>query len=335
MPEALKPGQGTLQKIDGDRKLMLDRAFTRAICKGCRPLSFGEDKYMKEWVLQLTHGRSVPSPTPSCINHVLPCFFRQQVADICFAVGRYQPPCRKGVMNCLLFLSSAATKKVSAEIQGIVHREGLDISISGACCWLLTMAHCQSDRFSLLTSAVLAGDIWGENGISMFGLLAYFIDEDFNFREVLLQCSSFTAERHTGEEIKKKTLEILVSLYSLCVVSEQFVQFLCIFRAVNVLLKTSLITHSVLLQTRHGLGETEKDIVTRVHGCTPDEGSNMLKAWKIFEGAGCVCHRAQNSLKKAMEKDSTVVALMKKVKGITAHFHRSTKVILAAALTSV
>ena len=81
-----------------------------------------------------------------------------------------------------------------------------------------------------------------------------------------------------------------------------------------------------LLQTRHGLGESEKDIVTRVHGCTPDEGSNMLKAWKIFEGAGCVCHRAQNSLKKAMETVEAVVDLMKKIKGITAHFHRSTKV---------
>jgi hypothetical protein len=22
----------------------------------------------------------------------------------------------------------------------------------------------------------------------------------------------------------------------------------------------------------------------RVHGCTPDEGSNMLKGWDVFEG---------------------------------------------------
>ena len=64
-------------------------------------------------------------------------------------------------------------------------------------------------------SVYLAGDIWGENGISMFGLLAYWIDEEFNFREALLQCASFTAERHTGEEIKKKTLEILVSIFAI------------------------------------------------------------------------------------------------------------------------
>ena len=62
-----------------------------------------------------------------------------------------------------------------------------------------------------------------------------------------------------------------------------------------------------------------------MHGCTPDEGSNMLKAWKVFEGAGCVCHRANNCLHAALKEES-VAHVIKSVKGICAHFHRSVKV---------
>ena len=34
----------------------------------------------------------------------------------------------------------------------------------------------------------------------------------------------------------------------------------------------------------HGLGENEEDVQNSVHGATSDEGSNMVKAWNIFEG---------------------------------------------------
>jgi hypothetical protein len=60
LPEILKPGQGILSQINGDRKILLDRSFTRMLCKGCRPLSLGEDKHLKQWILQLTGGRYVP-----------------------------------------------------------------------------------------------------------------------------------------------------------------------------------------------------------------------------------------------------------------------------------
>ena len=67
-------------------------------------------------------------------------------------------------------------------------------------------------------------------------------------------------------------------------------------------------------------------VAERVHGCTPDEGSNMLKGWRIFEGSGCVCHRAQSSLRVALSGDEDVQSLISKIKGIVAHFHRSVKV---------
>ena len=50
----------------------------------------------------------------------------------------------------------------------------------------------------------------------------------------------------------------------------------------------------------------------------------MLSGFKDFEDGPCAYHRLSNGLKKAF--DSTGVApTVKKVKGITAHFHRSTK----------
>jgi hypothetical protein len=81
------------------------------------------------------------------------------------------------------------------------------------------------------------------------------------------------------------------------------------------------------VQISFGVGKTEEEVCDHIHGCTPDEGSNMLKAWRIFEGAGCVCHRAQNCLKFAVDTDDAAKSVFDKVKGIVAHFHRSNKVI--------
>jgi hypothetical protein len=56
------------------------------------------------------------------------------------------------------------------------------------------------------------GDIWGENGISMFALTGYWIGSDWKFHEVLLHCAPFSKDAHTGDAIKKLTLDILVSI---------------------------------------------------------------------------------------------------------------------------
>ena len=74
-----------------------------------------------------------------------------------------------------------------------------------------------------------------------------------------------------------------------------------------------------------GIGECVEDVKDYVHMCTPDEGSNMMKAWKPFEGAGCVCHREQNCLREALMYKG-IQDTIKKVKGICGHFHRSDKV---------
>ena len=74
-----------------------------------------------------------------------------------------------------------------------------------------------------------------------------------------------------------------------------------------------------------GVSDQTSTVWEHVHGCTPDEGSNMLKAWRIFEGAACVCHRANNCLKNG-QKDGLIAYVVKAVKGLCAHFHTSVKV---------
>jgi hypothetical protein len=78
-----------------------------------------------------------------------------------------------------------------------------------------------------------------------------------------------------------------------------------------------------------GIGESKESVPSYIHTSTPDEGSNMLAGWIEFEGAGCVCHRENNCLGKAMSCDA-IAPLLKKIKGICAHFHRTDKVMLEA-----
>lgn len=137
-----------------------------------------------------------------------------------------------------------------------------------------------------LTYLWIIGDIWSENGDSILVVMGYWIDCNFIMNEKLLVCQPFSASEHTGDNIRRVTLQGLVDM---------------------------------------GIANNTNEVADHVHGCTPDEGSNMLKAWKIFEGAGCVCHRANNCLQDALKEDG-ISFLIGKVKGICAHFHRSIKV---------
>ena len=119
-------------------------------------------------------------------------------------------------------------------------------------------------------------------------ILGYWIDSNFHMNERLLVCYPFSDCQHTSDEIQHITLQGLVDM---------------------------------------GISESVGDVWEHIHGCTPDEGSNILKAWRIFEGSGCVCHRANNCLKDAI-KEGDVCDVVKKVKAVCSHFHRSVKVSL-------
>ncbi|KAL1514647.1 hypothetical protein AB1Y20_003739 [Prymnesium parvum] len=55
--------------------------------------------------------------------------------------------------------------------------------------------------------ATIAGDIWSDRGVSLFGIVQYHIDYEWNIVELLTAATPFSDERHTGDAIDKKTAE--------------------------------------------------------------------------------------------------------------------------------
>ncbi len=53
----------------------------------------------------------------------------------------------------------------------------------------------------------------------------------------------------------------------------------------------------------------------------------MLSGWAEIEGTGCVCHREQNCLGKALSVD-VIQDVLKKIKSTCAHFHCFDKVFM-------
>ena len=69
-------------------------------------------------------------------------------------------------------------------------------------------------RIALLVKATVkpsrAADTWSDSTKRLVASMLYFIDEDWTqFHEVLLNCTRFTGERHTGEAIRQQTVEDL------------------------------------------------------------------------------------------------------------------------------
>ena len=131
-----------------------------------------------------------------------------------------------------------------------------------------------------------AGDVWSENGVALFAILVHFIDADWKLHNRLALCKGLDQIAHTGANLAD-------------------------------------ITYKGLFDA--GIGPDIATIHEDIHVCTPDEGSNMLKAWGKIEGAGCVCHREQNCLGAALSTPS-ILPVIKKIKAACAHFHRSEKV---------
>jgi hypothetical protein len=187
--------------------------------------------------------------------------FREWISTI--TGGRYTPPVTSTVLHQLCHLSAESTVCLRQSI-AYLQKDGVEVCI--------------------------AGDIWGENGISLLAIMGYWIDTDFVYQEKLLVCEPFSDVAHTGDEIERTTKEKLAKL---------------------------------------GIGSYDPEngvdtVMTCVYGSTSDEGSNMKKAWNGLEGGPCVNHQGNNCLATAMEEED-LAHVIKKVKGICAHFHRSTK----------
>ncbi|KAK3279877.1 hypothetical protein CYMTET_12256 [Cymbomonas tetramitiformis] len=92
--------------------------------------------------------------------------------------GAYIPPSYKLVTQKILDLSAEARIRTHAEIAAVL-----------ADCVLVS----------------IAGDIWSEGGTSLFGILAYWFDNEFQLQERLLGAIPFSDVRHTGPEILAAT----------------------------------------------------------------------------------------------------------------------------------
>jgi hypothetical protein len=101
------------------------------------------------------------------------------------------------------------------------------------------------------------GDVWSENGVAIFAIVVHFIDAEWKFHNRLALCKGLNKIAHTGANLAD-------------------------------------ITYRGLLEV--GVGKDIDTLHKDIHVCTPDEGSNMLKAWGKIEGAGCVCHRKLHCL---------------------------------------
>eukprot|EP00873_Tetraselmis_striata_P002573 jgi/Tetstr1/422837/TSEL_013628.t1 len=143
-------------------------------------------------------------------------------------------------------------------------------------------------------SVSLAADIWGENGISILAIMAYWITPYFELKEKLLLAKPFSQVEHNGKQIAAAAKAALAGM---------------------------------------GIGkyseatDTQVDVDTvgdEAFGICIDEGSNMVKAFEDFEGDSSVDHRLSNGLKDAL-KPPVVADIVRKMKGISAHFNRSSK----------
>ena len=47
----------------------------------------------------------------------------------------------------------------------------------------------------------ISGDIWGENGISLLGVMLHWIDDEWEMQEYVIGAKPFSLMRHTGDNI--------------------------------------------------------------------------------------------------------------------------------------
>lgn len=92
--------------------------------------------------------------------------------------GAYVPPDHHTVLSGVLKLSSQGLEKLR-KVNSSMRKAGLKPSI--------------------------AGDIWSDRGVSLFGICQYHIDDGWNIIELVTAASPFSKERHTHDAIDEKT----------------------------------------------------------------------------------------------------------------------------------
>ena len=176
--------------------------------------------------------------------------------------GGYIPPCHKLVNQHVLSLSTEGRAKVCSALK---------------------------DLFDEGISPCIAGDIWSEGGVAIFGILVYWLSADGEYIERLLGALPFSAVRHTGDELELATKRACASM------------------GIGTFIE----------------GDSPVDIVSdSVHATTSDSASNIVSGWKCFDGHECNCHIIALAVTKYLESPG-VGRLFRKLRGMTTHFNHS------------
>ncbi|KAK3288263.1 hypothetical protein CYMTET_4253 [Cymbomonas tetramitiformis] len=148
-----------------------------------------------------------------------------------------------------------------------------------------------------LTSSICVGDIWSQGGIAIFGILVYWIDNDFKLRERLVAAIPFSSVRHTGPELEAATKLACASMG---------------------------IGEYKQLKDADGdwLAEMEDTVCDSVHCTVSDNASNIVNGWLCFDGHECVAHTLALIVKAFLEQPR-VKKVFAKLRGMTGHFNHS------------
>ncbi|KAK3244309.1 hypothetical protein CYMTET_46071 [Cymbomonas tetramitiformis] len=176
--------------------------------------------------------------------------------------GGYIPPCHKLVNHNVLSLSTEGRAKVCSALK---------------------------DLFRESISPCIAGDIWSEGGVAIFGILVYWLTADDEYKERLLGALPFSVVRHTADELVLATKRACASM------------------GVGTFIE----------------GDSPVDTVSdSVHATTSDSASNIVSGWKCFDGHECNCHIIALAVTKYLESPG-VGRVFKKLRGMTTHFNHS------------
>ncbi|KAK3259932.1 hypothetical protein CYMTET_31094 [Cymbomonas tetramitiformis] len=145
---------------------------------------------------------------------------------------------------------------------------------------------------NLLAEGILpsiAGDIWSEGGLAIFGILIYWLTADGEYMERLLAAISSSVVRHTADEIILATKRACSRMHI-----GSFIE-----------------------------GDSPVDTVSNFfHATTSDSASNIVSGWKCFDGHECNCHIIALAVIKHLESPG-VCNVFKKLRGMTTNFNHS------------
>eukprot|EP00854_Cymbomonas_tetramitiformis_P034484 gene34484-biopygen31518 len=143
------------------------------------------------------------------------------------------------------------------------------------------------------------GDIWSQGGIAIFGVLVYWLDENFKLHERLVAAIPFSSVRHTGPELEAATKRACSSMgigeYSEAVVSE-----------------VDDDADPILVDT----------VAEFVHCTVSDNASNIVNGWNCFDGHECVDHTIALVVKEFLSQPR-VKKVFTKLRGMSGHFSHS------------